>query len=416
MLFVGDDWAEDHHDLEIVDENGRRLARARLPEGLDGITRLHALVAQHAAAVWADLPPEQISAQVIIGIETDRGPWVTALRAAGYQVFAINPLSAARYRQRHSTSGAKSDAGDAHVLAEIVRLDRDHHRAVAGDSDLADAIKLLARAHQTAVWERTRQVLRLRSTLLEYFPAAVQAFEDLAAPDALSVLGRAPAPDRAAKLTRSQLLTALRRARRHHVEAKADTLQAALRAPALRQPATLQGAYAAVVLGQVRIITALNEQIAGLHEVMAEHFGRHPDAEIYLSQPGFAVVLAARTLGEFGDDERRFASSRARKNYSGQSPITRASGKKSVVLARYATNRRLGAALHLQAFAALGASPGARAYYDTLRAREIGHHAALRQLANRLVGILHGCLKTGTVYDENLAWQHHQITPETVAA
>jgi transposase len=416
VLFIGDDWAEDHHDLEIEDVDGRRLARARLPEGLDGITRLHALVAENAPAVWADLPPEQIAAQVIVGIETDRGPWVTALRAAGYQVFAINPLSAARYRQRHSTSGAKSDAGDAHVLAEIVRLDRDHHRTVAGDSDLADAVKLLARAHQTAVWERTRQVLRMRSTLLEYFPAAVQAFEDLAAPDALSVLGRAPDPDRAAKLTHGQLVAALRSARRHHVEAKADTLQAVLRAPALRQPATLQGAYAAVILGQVRVLAALNEQIAGLHEVMAEHFGRHPDAEIYLSQPGFAVVLAARTLGEFGDDQGRFASSRARKNYSGQSPITRASGKKSVVLARYATNRRLGAALHLQAFAALGASPGARAYYDTLRARDIGHHAALRQLANRLVGILHGCLKTGAVYDENLAWQHHQTTTKTVAA
>jgi len=167
VLFIGDDWAEDHHDLEIEDQDGHRLARARLPEGLEGITRLHALVAEHAPAVWADLPPEQVAGQVVVGIETDRDPWVTALRAAGYQVFAINPLSAARYRQRHSTSGAKSDAGDAHVLAEIVRLDRDHHRAVAGDSDLADAIKLLARAHQSAVWERTRQVLRMRSTLLE---------------------------------------------------------------------------------------------------------------------------------------------------------------------------------------------------------------------------------------------------------
>jgi len=416
MLFIGDDWAEDHHDIELEDEDGRRLVRARLPEGLEGITRLHALVAEHAPPAWADLPPEHVADQVIVGIETDRGPWVTALRAAGYQVFAINPLSAARYRQRHSTSGAKSDAGDAHVLAEIVRLDRDHHRAVAGDSDLAEAIKLLARAHQTAVWERTRQVLRMRSTLLEYFPAAVQAFEDLAAPDALSVLGRASNPDRAAKLTRGQLVTALRTARRHHVEAKADALLAVLRAPALRQPATLQGAYAAVVLGQVGIITALNAQIAALQGVMAEHFGRHPDADIYLSQPGFALILAARTLGEFGDDKDRFASSRARKNYSGQSPITRASGKKSVVLARYATNRRLGAALHLQAFAALGASPGARAYYDALRGRNISHHAALRQLANRLVGILHGCLKTGAVYDENIAWQHHQITTGTVAA
>ncbi len=151
MLFIGDDWAEDHHDVEIEGEDGRRLIRARLPEGMDGITRLHALLAEHAPAAWAELAPEQAVAQVVVGIGTDRGPWVTALRAAGYQVFAINPLSAARYRQRHSTSGAKSDAGDAHVLAEIVRLDGDHHRPVAGDSDLADAVKLVARAHQTGL-------------------------------------------------------------------------------------------------------------------------------------------------------------------------------------------------------------------------------------------------------------------------
>ncbi|MCJ0902603.1 IS110 family transposase [Rhodococcus sp. ARC_M6] len=423
MLFIGDDWAQDHHDIEIEDETGHRLARARVPEGLEGITRLHTLLAEHAPTTWVELPPEQVAEQIVVGIETDRGPWVTALRAAGYQVFAINPLSSARYRQRHATSGAKSDAGDAHVLAEIVRLDRAHHRPIAGDSDVAEAVKLLARAHQSAIWDRTRHVLRLSSVLREFFPAAIDAFEDLAAVDSLRLLARAPDPVLAAKLTRSQLIAALRTARRHHAEAKANTLLAVLRAPALRQPAALECAYARIVPGEVRIITALNEQIAQFETVVAEHFGRHPDADIYLSQPGFGVVLASRVLGEFGDDSTRFADARARKNYSGQSPITRASGKRTVVLARYATNHHLGAALHLQAFSALRASPGARAYYDALRGRRIGHHAALRQLANRLVGILHGCLKTGTPYDEDIAWQHHRTgttatagTTTTVAA
>jgi transposase len=207
LLFIGDDWAEDHHDLELEDETGRRLAKARLPEGLEGITRFHALVAQHAPADWADLPSEEVAGRVVVGIETDRGPWVTALRAAGYRVFAINPLSSARYRERYSTSGAKSDAGDAHVLAEIVRLDRDHHRQIAGDTDLVDAVKLVARAHQTAIWERTRQVLRLRSALREYFPAAIEAFGDLSATDTLILLARAPSPVRAGKLTRSQVVS-----------------------------------------------------------------------------------------------------------------------------------------------------------------------------------------------------------------
>lgn len=416
MLFIGDDWAEDHHDIEIVDEDGRRLAKATLPEGLAGVSRLHALVGEHVPQDWEQLRDEEAVGRVVVGIETDRGPWVTALRAAGYQVFAINPMSAARYRERHSTSGAKSDAGDAHVLAEIVRLDRAHHRQVAGDSDLADGIKLLARAHQTAIWERTRHVLRLRSTLLEYFPAAVDLFADLAAADTLAFLALAPTPARAAALSEVELVGVLRAARRQRAEAKARDLAAALRQPALTQQPILEGAYAAIVTAEVAVLRALNAQIAALGEVVAEHFGRHPTAEIYLSQPGIGVVLGARILGEFGDDAGRFASARGRKNYSGQSPITRASGKKTVVLARYATNKRLGAALHLQAFAALSGSPGARAYYDTLKARDIGHHAALRQLANRLVGILHGCLKTGTPYDETTAWGHHRANTETLAA
>ena len=145
------------------------------------------------------------------------------------------------------------------------------------------------------------------------------------------------------------------------------------------------------------------------------HFGRHPDAEIYRSQPGLGVVLGARVLAEFGDDTTRYADARARKNYAGTSPITRQSGKKKVVLARFVHNDRLADALDRQAQGALSGSPGARAYYDRQRARRVGHHAALRQLANRLVGILHGCLKTGTPYDERVAWAHHQKESQTAA-
>jgi hypothetical protein len=119
-------------------------------------------------------------------------------------------------------------------------------------------------------------------------------------------------------------------------------------------------------------------------------------------------VLGARVLSEFGDDKSRYADARARRNYAGTSPITRQSGRKKIVLARYVHNDRLLDALNRQAFAALRASPGARAYYDRIRARGAGHHAALRQLGNRLVGILHGCLKTGATYDEHTAWVNQQ--------
>ncbi len=406
MLFVGDDWAEDHHDLEIEDEAGHRLVRVRLPEGLAGITGLHTLLAEHAPADWAELPAEQIAAQVVVGIETDRGPWVRALRAAGYQVYAINPLSAARYRQRHSTSGAKSDAGDAHVLAEIVRLDRDHHRPVAGDSDLADAVKLLARAHQTAVWERTRHVLRLRSALREFYPVALQAFPELDAPDALELLAKAPDPDRGAALPRRTLVAAFTRANRRDPQSRADTALGVLRAEELRQPGPVQDAFAAIVSAQVALIATLNEQIDLLGQVVGEHFGRHPAAELITSLPGLGVILGARLLGEFGDDPHRYVNAKARKCYAGTAPITKASGKKKTVLSRHARNKHLADAAQQWAFSSMRGSPGAKAYYQQIRARGTSHQGALRQLANRWIGILHGCLKTGALYDENTAWAH----------
>jgi transposase len=407
MLFIGDDWAEDHHDVELVDDEGQVLARRRLREGIEGIAGLHALVAEHLPEDWVELEPEQVQALVKVGIETDRGPWVAALVAAGYEVFAINPLSVARYRERHSTSGAKSDAADAHLLAEIVRVDRAHHRPLAGDSQEAEAIKLVARTHQSMIWERSRHVLRLRSALRDFFPAALEAFADLDAPDALELLALAPDPDRARQLTRRRIAAALRRANRRNVEARASEIQQILGAEQLPRSTPVQLAYAAIVASQATIVATLNAQIDQMAAVVEAHFGQHPDAEIYTSQPGLGVVLAARVLGEFGDDPHRYTDARARKNYAGTAPITKASGKKKIVLAPYARNRRLGDALQQWAFCSLRGSPGARAYYQQLRARGTGHQAALRQLANRLVGILHGCLKTHTPYDEHTAWSHH---------
>ena len=407
MLFVGDDWAEDHHDIEVQDATGRRLARARLPEGITGLSRLHELLAGHLTDEDVDAETGFVAQNVVVGIETDRGTWVAALVAAGYRVFAINPMSAARYRERHGTSGTKSDRGDAHVLAEIVRLDRAHHRTVAGDSPAAEGLKLVARSHQAFIWDRTRHLQRLRGALREFFPAALQAFPELNTSEALELLERAPDPARAARLSRSKITAALTRAHRRDPEAKAEAIQAALRAPALRQGPEIETAYAVIVVSAVRLIASLNTQIAELQAVVAEGFGRHPDAEILTSQPGLGPVLGARVLAEFGDDPDRYADAKARKNYAGTSPITRASGTRRVVLARYARNKHLADATHQWAFCALTASPGARAYYDTIRGRGVSHHAALRQLGNRLVGILHGCLKTRTPYDEATAWSHH---------
>ncbi|OHT93104.1 IS110 family transposase [Mycobacterium syngnathidarum] len=397
MIFIGDDWAEDHHDVYLMDQSGRRLAARRLPEGLAGIRALHELIAADAEE------PDQ----VVIGIETDRGLWVSALVAAGYQVWAINPMAAARYRDRHYVSGAKSDAADAKLLADLVRTDRHNHRRIAGDSADAEAIKVLARSHQSLIWARIRHANMLRSGLREYYPAALEAFDSLTDGDALAVLGRAPTPDQGSRLSLAKIGSALKAAgRQRNIETRAAEIQAVLRREHLTAAPEVAAAFGATTTAAVHVIAALNNQIAELETALADHFETHPDADIYRSLPGLGVVLGARVLGEFGDDPNRFTTAKCRKNYAGTSPLTVASGRKRAVLARHVRNKRLYDALDQWAFCTLSRSLGARAFYDQHRDAGDTHHQALRALGNRLVGILHGCLRHHTAYDEHKAWGH----------
>lgn len=402
-VFVGHDWAEAHHDVYVEDEAGGRLAVVRLPEGIEGVRRFHELVAVHA----------EEPAEVTVATETDRGLFVGALVAAGYRVLAVNPMSTSRYRERHSTSGAKSDPGDAKVLAELARLDGHNHRPVAGDSHLADAVKVLARAHHSMIWSRQRQANQLRSMLREFYPAALMAFDDLASGDALAVLAIAPTPTRGRTLSRSKIAAALRRGgRQRRIEERTVEIQVALRSAQLEAPPVVAEAMGAAVAALVAVIAELVAQTDRLEHELDHRFEQHPDAKIIRSLPGLGMILGARALGEFGDDPNRYTDAKSRKNYAATSPITRASGKQHVVLARYARNRHLADLCRMWAFAAITASPGARAFYDQRRANGDTHNRALRALANRLVGILHGCLRHHTPYDEHTAWAHRS----TIAA
>jgi transposase len=372
------------------------LAARRIADGLAGAGELHALVAAHA----------QDPAEVAVGIETDRGLLVGTLVAAGYQVYAVNPQVVGRYRGRHRVSRAKSDRGDAKVLADLVRTDRHNHRQVAGDSPLAEAVKVLARAHQGLVWARQRHVNALRSALREYYPGALAALgTQLAEPEALAVLTLAPTPEQARRLTRAAVRRALVQAGRHrNLQARVVAVHDALAAPQLAAPEPVVAAYREVVGALVGMLRGCNEQVAALEQQLEARFGAHPDAAIVRSQPGLGVVLGARVLAEFGDDPDRYQTAKGRKAFAGTAPVTRSSGLRTVVVARSACNQRLVDACYLWAFAALSASPGARRCYDAHRARGQSHHQALRALGNRLVGILHGCLARRAVYREQLAW------------
>jgi Transposase IS116/IS110/IS902 family len=220
-------------------------------------------------------------------------------------------------------------------------------------------------------------------------------------------------PAKAATLTRAQISAALKRARPRDIPGKATVILAALRSAQLGQPPAVTSAYAVTVGSLAAVITVLNEQAKTLQGQVEADYGRHPDAEIYLSQPGPGPVLGARVPGESGDDPDRYASGKARKNYAGTSPITRASGKRKIAAARFIRNNRLTDALMAQALSAPGASPGARARYDAERASGTEHNPAPRELANRLTGLLHGCLKTRTLYNEATAWPNREKTPQS---
>jgi hypothetical protein len=331
---------------------------------------------------------------------------VNALAGSGYQVYPINPLTAARYRDRHSLAGNKSDRRDAVMLANVVRTDRHLLRPLAGDSEAALEIRARARAHLRAIRLRSQLRNQLRSLLLEFYPAVLPllAADDIR--DALAVLAVAPTPMRGRGLSLSQLESTLRRhGRQRNVAARAQAIQAQLRAPHLDlQRPRLIAAHGDEVASLTRVLLQVRQELAQLEAQMAAAFRGHPDAQILRSCTGLADILGARVLGESGDDPTRYADATARRNYSGNPPVTRASGKKREVTRRVARNRRLADATFCWAESAVRHSPGAGELYSRLRRRGQAHNQAIRVIANKLVGQLHACLRDRTLYDEQRAW------------
>jgi transposase len=408
-ILCGIDWASDHHDVALIDPVGNKLGRRRISHDAAGLGELVSLFAAHGGSPGT----------VKIAIETERGLLVAALRAAGYEIYAINPKAVDRYRDRHHLARGKSDAADAMVLANILRTDVHMHRPLPADSGAARAIEVLARAHQDLVWSRQHEVNRLRSLLAGYYPAALAAFGDLTTRTALAVLAVAPTPAAASRLGTEDLLDLLTAAGRGRRHSEARRLAQVFAGPQMRQPAEVEQAMGDAAAAVITTIAAMNTGIAGLQERIGQNFEKHPDAAIYHSMPALGSILSARVLGEFGDDPTRWPDPASRRAYAGSAPITRESGKRRLVLARYIRNRRLYDAVRCWAFAALSVSPGARAYYDQRRAAGDGHEAALRRLASKLIGQLHHCLAHHVLYDETTAWpqpEDQANQPSTQAA
>jgi transposase len=399
-VFCGIDWAEDHHDIALVDRDGKLLARRRIGDDAVGLAQLLELLAEHGDSA-GDLIP--------VAIETPRGLLVACLRATGRKIYPINPMAVARYRDRHSVAGKKSDHGDSVVLANVLRTDIGMHRPLPDDSELAQAIAVLARAQQDAVWDRTTAHNKLRSHLREYFPGFLAAFADarggITRPEARAVLAAAPTPAAAAALTLTQLRALLKKVGRSRgIDTEATRLRDAFRVPQMRQPRLVEDAMGRQAIALLRQLDAACASATDLERAVTESFNQHPDAGIITSFPGLGPLTGARVLAEIGDDRSRFQDARGLKAYAGAAPVTRASGKTKSVTHRRIKNNRLNAAGYTWAFSALTASPGARAHYDRRKDAGDRHAAAQRNLFGRLLGCLHRCLATGQHYDEATAF------------
>jgi transposase len=399
-VFCGIDWAEDHHDIALIDRDGQLLARRRIGDDAAGLATLLDLLATHGDSGEYPVP---------VAIETPRGLLTACLRATGRKVYPINPMAVARYRDRHSIAGRKSDHGDAVVLANVLRTDAHAHRPLPADSELAQAIAVLARAQQDAVWDRTCAHNKLRSHLREYYPAFLSAFADarggIARPDARTILAAAPTPAAATRLTLTQLRALLRKAGRSRgIDAEATRLREAFAAPQMRHPPLVEEAMGRQALALLRHLDAACASAEDLEQATVASFNQHPDAGIITSFPGLGPLTGARVLAETGDDRSRFTDAKGLKAYAGAAPVTRASGKTLAVLHRRVKNQRLAATGYIWAFAALTASPGARSHYDRRKTAGDRHAAAQRNLFGRLLGCLHHCLATRQHYDEATAF------------
>jgi transposase len=398
--FCGIDWAEDHHDIALVNRDGALLARLRVSDDAAGL------------AGHGDSPDDPVP----VAIETPRGLLTACLRATGRKVYAVNPMAVARYRDRHSVSGRKSDHGDAVVLANALRTDAHAHRPLPAGSELAQAIAVLARAQQDAVWDRTTAHNKLRSHLREYYPGFLAAFAaakgGITRPEARVILAAAPTPADAAKLTPAQLRALLKKAGRSRgIDAGAQRLRDALHHEQMRQLPLVEQAMGRQTLALLRQLEAACAAADDLEAAATESFNQHPDAGIITSFPGIGPLTGARVLAEIGDDRSRFQDARGLKAYAGAAPITRASGKTRSVTRRHIKNNRLAQAGYIWAFSALTASPGARAHYDHRRHTGDRHAAAQRNLFSRLLGCLHFCLATGQHYHEATAFPAQAAQP-----
>jgi len=392
-LFVGFDWASDHHDLVGVNRQGQILLDLAIDDDAEGWSQLRRCLLELVPAG---------AGQVAVAVETCNGPSFERLLEMGCAVFPLNPYEAKQYRGRKSPSGAKCDRLDAWSFADALRSDGHGWRQLLPDDPLTQELRLLCRDEVRLIEQRTALVLQLKATLHEYYPAVLEAFEDWVSPNAWAFVRQFPTPEqlvRAGKRRWEKFLHTHRLSRPEHY---ARRLEIFAQAQHFSGGGAVTRAKSRLALALVAQLEVLDKQVKAYRLAIEERFGQHPDRDIFGSLPGIGSKIAPRLLGEIGTIRQRFSDAQALQAYAGTAPLTKQSGKSRHVLFRQACNKHLRVAVHFLADLSRAKCVWAAVYYDRKKDLGMSHQAALRCLGQRWLKILWKMWQTHAPYDEAL--------------
>jgi len=392
-LFVGFDWARQEHVLVGVDAGGKKVLELCIPDTWEGWGDLRRRLAER---VGSDL------GRVAVAVETCNGPAVERLMELGCRVYPLNPKAAQRYRERKAPMGAKSDRLDAWSFADALRTDGHGWRSLVPDDPLTQELRLLCRDEVQLIQQRTALVHQLTAALREYYPAALEAFEDWTSEGAWAFVEAFATPAKLVQSGKRRWEKFLHAHKLYRPETYPRRLEIFARADRFAGPPAVTRAKSRLALALAAQLRVLQRELEGYRAAIEELFGKHPDGDLFGSLPGAGAKLAPRLLSEVGDNRERFGDAEAVQCYAGSAPVTIQSGKKRWVRFRSGCNKHLRAAAHLWADLSRHKSTWAEVYYRRKREQGMSHACALRCLAQRWLKILWKMWQTRTAYDEAL--------------
>lgn len=389
MFYTGIDWAIDHHDIAILNDTGEKISAFRIEQSSDGFYALRDRLRSLGV-------PKQ---DILIGIETSRLLLVDFLLNEGYPVIPINPKAIDRYRDRYTSSHAKSDSFDAEIIANALRTDRDRFHPLVPDSNLLRELRILVRDQKRLIHIQTRFFNQMKACLRDYYPIALELFTDPYSPIALDFFKHYPEPT---ILSKKKVERFFRTHRHSHPEQEALKISEKLSGKQIPVEEMMIRAKSRFLLTLIEQIQSLKIRIREYQDEIDKLFDQHPDSGIFKSLPGAGEKIAPRLLTEIGDNRDRYPDPDKLQCEAGTSPVTRSSGKSHIVVMRRACRKSFRDTMHLFSFCSLAQSSWSQSLYEQKKSQGKNHASALRSVGDKWLKIIHRIWMDRIPYDENV--------------